>query len=108
MEINYNMRLVGTCKYIRKVFASEQLLLDKKFDRGKSKRLVDNCLDMVIKIYKYSKTFKVVSTTMTEGVGKVTKWEVKDSITAKLPKGIITYQKYMGRIYRGDQHRMMG
>ena len=41
---------------------------------------------MVLKIWKYSKTLQVVSTTMTKGVGQVTRRKGRYSIKVKPPK----------------------
>ena len=81
--------------------------MDKKCERGTFKILVDKRLGMVIKIWKDSKTLKVFSTTMTKGVGKVTRSNGKESITVKSPNEIITYQQHMGGADRRDQHRLM-
>ena len=43
------MKAVGTCRANIKGFYSEQLLLDKKYDRGVFKILVDDRLVMIIK-----------------------------------------------------------
>ena len=63
---------------------------------------------MVITLCKDIKTLQVGSTAMTKGAGKVTRMNGRYSITVKLSKDIITYQKHMGGFYRGYQHRLMG
>ena len=63
---------------------------------------------MVITIWKDSKTIKVDSITTTKGVGQVTNSKGRNSITVKLAKYIITYQKNMVGFDRRDQQRLMG
>ena len=75
-----------TRKYNRKLFDSEQLLLNKKCDWGAIKILVDKRLDMVIKEIKYSNTLQFFSAIITKGSGKITRSKVKGSITVKLPR----------------------
>ena len=41
MLINYHVRGVGTCKASKKGFPKDELVLDKKADRGTYVRLVD-------------------------------------------------------------------
>ena len=41
------------------------------------------------------------------GVGEVTRRKGRDSISLKLKKGIITYQKHMGRVDHEKHHRVM-
>ena len=77
MEINYNMRTVGTCRYNRKGFDSKKLLQDKKCDRG---------------------TFKILVKNVAKGFGKVTRSKGGDSITVKYPKESIAYQQHMGGV----------
>ena len=62
---------------------------------------------MVLKIWKYSKTLQVVSTTMTKCVGQVTRRKVRESIIVKRPKDMIAYQQHMGGVDCGYQHRLM-
>ena len=45
---------------------------------------------------------------MNRDVGQVTGRKVRGSITVNLSKGIITYQKHMGRVDCGEHHRLMG
>ena len=63
---------------------------------------------MVITRWKDSNKLQVFSTTMTKGVGGVTRRKGGDPTTLKFPKCIITYQKYMDVVESGDQHRLMG
>ena len=63
---------------------------------------------MVIKICKDSNTLQVFNTTMTKGVGGVTRKKGRYSITVKFPKYTITYQQHMGRDDCEDNHRLMG
>ena len=106
--IKYNLRGMGTCRANRKVFDSEQLLLDKKIDRVTLKILVEKRLFVVITIWKDSKNLHVVSTKMTKCVGRDTREKGGDSITVKCPNYIITYQKQMGGFDHGYQHRLVG
>ena len=65
-------------------------------------------LGVVITIWKDSKKLQVVSTTIINGVGEVTRRKGRYSTAVKNPKEIITYQQHMGGVYRGDQHRLIG
>ena len=51
--------------------------------RGTFKRLVDRRIGMVITRLKYSKILQNFSTTMTKGVGKITREKGRDTIIVK-------------------------
>ena len=70
--------------------------------------MVENRLGVVITIWKDINKIQVVSNTITKVVGKVTRSKGGDSITLKLPKCIIKYQKHIGVFDRGYQYRLMG
>ena len=108
METNYNIRGCGTCRANRKAFDSDRLKLNSSCERGIFKRLVDKRLGMVITRWKDSKVLQVISTTMKKGIGMVQRRVGRDKIDVRCPNDIIQYQKYMGGVDRGDQHRVMG
>ena len=105
---NYNVRGVGTCRAGRKGFPKNELTLDDKSDRGTFVRLVDKRLGMVATRWKDSKTLQVVSTVMKKGIDEVQRRTGSKLINVKCPNDIIMYQKNMGGVDRGDQHRVMG
>ena len=108
MQTNYNIKGVGTCKANRKGFDSERLKLANNVARGTFKRLVDNRLGMVITRWKDSRALQVVSTIMAKGIGDVQRRVGRDKVTVRCPNDIIQYQKHMGGVDRGDQHRVVG
>ena len=108
MLTNYNVRGVGTCRAGRKGFPKTELALDDKSDRGSFVRLVDKRLGMVATRWKDSKMLQVVSTVMKKGVDEVQRRTGSKLINVKCPNDIIMYQKNMGGVDRGDQHRVMG
>jgi hypothetical protein len=108
MQTNYNIKGVGTCKANRKGFESDRLKLANNVPRGTFKRLVDNRLGMVITRWKDNRALQVVSTIMAKGIGDVQRRVGRDKITVRCPNDIIQYQKHMGGVDRGDQHRVMG
>ena len=78
MESKYNLRVMGTFRFNRKIFDSEKILLDNIFDKVTLKRLVENCLGVVITRCKDSNKLQVISTEMNKGVGKVTRRKGRD------------------------------
>ena len=108
LSSNYNIRGVGTCRANRKGFASDSLNVPNNSERGKHVRLVDERIGMVITRWKDSKVLQVVSTIMKKGIGKVERRVGKDKVSVDCPNDIIEYQKHMGGVDRGDQHRVMG
>ena len=102
------MRGVGTCKASRKGFPKDELVVDKKSDRGTYVRLVDKRLGMVATRWKDSRILQVVSTFMKKGIHDVTRRTGANLINVTCPNDIIMYQKNMGGVDRGDQHRVMG
>ena len=57
---------------------------------------------------KYIKTLQVVIIVMTKGFVHVNSSKVKESISVKFPKGIISYQRSMGIFYPVDHNRVVG
>ena len=108
MLTNYNVRGVGTCRAGRKGFPKTELALDDKSDRGSFVRLVDKRLGMVATRWKDSKMLQVFSTVMKKGVDDVQRRTGSKLINVKCPNDIIMYQKNIGGVDRGDQHRVMG
>ena len=108
MVTNWNLRGVGTCKANRKGFASSKLVIQKSAERGAHVRLVDKRLGMVITRWKDSKVLQTVSTVMEQGVSSVQRRTGASLIQVSCPNDIIKYQKYMGGVDRGDQHRVIG
>ena len=108
LHASYNIRAVGTCKANRKGFASDKMNVKNNAKRGTHVRLVDDRLGMVISRWKDSKVLQVVSTIMKKGIGKVERRVGSEKIEVSCPNDIIEYQKYMGGVDRGDQHRVVG
>ena len=107
MLANWNLRGVGTCKDNRKGFASNNLPLHNKEQRGSFVRLVDRRLGIVITRWKDSQIVQTVSTIMTKGLTLVQRRTGPKVIDVIVPKEIEQYQIYMGGVDRGDQHRVM-
>ena len=104
----WNIRGVGTCKSNRKGFPSAKLPLVNSADRGSFIRLVDKRLGMVATRWKDSKILQTVSTVMMSGVDEVARRVGSTIIKVSCPNDIIKYQKHMGGVDKGDQHRVMG
>ena len=108
MSTNWNCRGVGTCRANRKGFDSKSLLLPNNAPRGSFVRLVDPRLGMIITRWKDSKVLQTVSTTMDKGVQTLNRRTGSKVIQVTCPSDIVRYQKFMGGVDRGDQHRVMG
>ena len=108
MNTSYNIRGVGTCKANRKGFDSDGLKVPNNSQRGTYVRKVDDRLGMVITRWKDSRVLQIVSTIMKKGIGTVQRRVGKDKIDVRCPNDIIEYQKHMGGVDRGDQHRVVG
>ena len=108
MMTNYNIRAVGTCKANRIGFESDKLQLEKGVERGSFKRLVDKRLGMIITRWKDSKILRTVSTVMCKGAQTIQRRNGATLIDVTCPNDIVMYQKYMGGVDRGDQHRVVG
>ena len=104
----WNLRGVGTCKSNRKGFPSAELPLSNSSNRGSFVRLVDKRLGIVATRWKDSKILQTISTVMISGVGVVSRQVGSNVVKVSCPNDIIEYQKYMGGVDKGDQHRVMG
>ena len=108
MSKEWNIRGVGTCKANRKGFPTKELALSDASDRGSFVRLVDKRLGMVATRWKDSRILQTVSTVMKSGIDEVARRIGSEVIKVSCPNDIIQYQKNMGGVDRGDQHRVMG
>ena len=108
MMTNYNVRAVGTCKANRIGFDSDKIVIDDKADRGTYRRLVDKRLGMVITRWKDSKILQTVSTVMIKGCQTIQRRNGAKILDVVCPNDIVMYQKHMGGVDRGDQHRLTG
>ena len=108
MSTSFNVRGVGTCKANRKGFESNSLIVTNNSPRGTFARMVDDRLGMVITRWKDSRVLQVVSTIMKKGVGTVQRRVGREKTDVRCPNDIIEYQKHMGGVDRGDQHRVVG
>ena len=71
-------------------------------------RLVDIRLGMVATRWKDSRILQTISTVMKSGIDEVSRRVGSEKIKVPCPNDIIQYQKYMGGVDKGDQHRVMG
>ena len=108
MLTNWNLREVGTCKVNRKGFASNNLPLHNKAQRGSFVRLVDKRLGMVITRWKDSKIVQKVRSKITKGLTLVQRRTGSKVIDVIVPKDIEQYKIYMGGVDCRDQHQVMG
>ena len=104
----YDVRGGGTCKSNRIGFDSNKLPLANSAERGSFIRVVDKRLGMVITRWKDSKILQTISTTKKHGIGEVERQSGQEIIKVKCPNDVIQYQKGMGGVDRGDQHRTVG
>ena len=63
---------------------------------------------MIISRWKDSKILHTVSTVMKHGSQTITRIQGAKLIEVECPNDIVLYQKNMGGVDRGDQHRMVG
>jgi len=84
------------------------LKLPKEAIRGTYKRLLDRRLGMVTARWRYSKDLQTVSTVMKKGSSNIKRRIGSNIIEVDCPNDIILYQKNMGGVDRGDQHRTVG
>ena len=108
MLTNCNLRGSRTRKANRVGHDSENLQLSKSSDRGTFIHKVDKRLGMVMSRWKDSKSLQNVSTVMKGGIGKVSRRNGAKTLRVLCPNDIIMFQKHMGGVDRGDQHRVVG
>ena len=108
MLTNYNIRAVGTCRANRVGFESEALKLPKEAIRVTYKILLGRSLGMVTARWSDSKDLQTVSTVMKKGSSNIKRRIGSNIIEVDCPNDIILYQKNMGGVDRGDQHRTVG
>ena len=82
--------------------------MDKSCERGTFVRKVGSRLGMVMTRWKDSKILQIISTVMEPGIGEVSRRQGATVHTVKCPNDVILYQKGMGGVDRGDQHRVVG
>ena len=70
--------------------------------------LVYKILGLVATRRKDSRILKTVSTVMKRGIDELARQVGSEIIKVTCPNDIILYQKYMGGVDKGDQHRVMG
>ena len=70
--------------------------------------MVDERLVLVVTRWEDLKILQTLSTTMKSGVETVTRRVGANIVNVKFPADIVQYQKNMGGVDQGDQHRVMG